>query len=67
MIWRRKRRPSPEAVRAREQAAAARQDLAAARADDDQVDQVARRLRELRRKNHYTPLGRGHDPKQDLR
>lgn len=57
MTWRRrKREPSPETVRAAEQADAARQDLAAARADDDQVNQVAQRLRELRRKNHFGPM-----------
>lgn len=57
MIWRRKRRrTSPEAEKARELLEVAREDLAAARADDDQVDEVARKLRELRRKNHFGPM-----------
>lgn len=58
MIWRRKReRPaSPETVEARERLETAQEELAAAVADDDQVDEVARQLRELRRKNHFGPM-----------
>ncbi|MEW2442776.1 DUF7620 family protein [Micromonospora marina] len=57
MIWRRKRkRPSPETTEARTLLERAREDLAAARADDDQVDAAARRLAELRRRNHFGPM-----------
>lgn len=56
-IWRRRRRgPSPETVQAAERLAVAQEDLAAARADDDPVDEVARKLRELRRRNHFGPM-----------
>lgn len=56
MIWRRKRKPSPETQRARERLAVAEADLEAARADDDPVDEVAAKLRELRRRNHFGPM-----------
>ncbi|QLQ38003.1 DUF7620 family protein [Micromonospora robiginosa] len=58
MIWRRKRRPkpSPETTEARTLLERAQADLAAARADDDQVDAAARRLAEIRRRNHFGPM-----------
>lgn len=56
MMWRRKRSPSPEVERAREQLAVAQEDLAAARADDTPVDEVTRKLHELRRRNHFGPM-----------
>lgn len=55
-MWRRKRKPSADAQQAREQLAVAREELAAAVADDEPVDEVARKLRELRRKNHFGPM-----------
>ncbi|WP_436970739.1 DUF7620 family protein [Micromonospora rifamycinica] len=55
-MWRRKRRPSPETEQARERLAVAEADLEAARADDDPVDEVARKLRELRHRNHFGPM-----------
>lgn len=56
--WRRRRRQqvSPETVEARQGLEQAHQDLAAARADDDQVERVADRLNELRRRNHFGPM-----------
>jgi hypothetical protein len=56
MIWRRKRKPSPEAQEAREQLAVAKAELRAARADDEPVDEVAQKLTELRRRNHFGPM-----------
>lgn len=57
MIWpRRRRRPSDETAEARRQLEQARQDLAAARADDEPVDEVAAKLRELGRRNHFGPM-----------
>ncbi|MFG1776603.1 hypothetical protein ACGFIG_09260 [Micromonospora sp. NPDC049048] len=57
MIWRRRRRSaSPETVEARERLEAAQEELAAAVADDEPVDEIARKLRELRRKNHFGPM-----------
>ncbi|MEU4570738.1 hypothetical protein [Micromonospora sp. NPDC023956] len=59
MTWwrRRKREPaSPETVEARQGLEQAHQDLAAALADDDQVERVADRLNELRRRNHFGPM-----------
>lgn len=55
-IWRRKRKPSPETHAARRRLEDAREQLAAARADDEPVDQVARSLRELGRRNHFGPM-----------
>lgn len=58
MIWRRKRKgaASPETVEARERLEVAQEELAAAVADDDPVDEVARKLIELRRRNHFGPM-----------
>ncbi|MFI6228869.1 hypothetical protein ACIBCR_16320 [Micromonospora echinospora] len=58
MIWRRKRKraASPETVEARERLEAAQEELAAAVADDGPVDEVARQLVELRRRNHFGPM-----------
>ncbi len=56
MMWRRKRKPSPEVEQARERLAVAQEELEAARADDDPVDEVARKLHELRRRNHFGPM-----------
>ena len=54
--WRRRRAPSPETEAARHQAAAAELSLERARADDAPVDEVAARLTELRRRNHFGPM-----------
>lgn len=58
MRWwsKRRRSPSPEALAARRQLEKARRDLAAARADDDPVDEMAARVDELTRRNHFGPM-----------
>ncbi|MCT2279313.1 DUF7620 family protein [Micromonospora chalcea] len=56
MIWRRRRKPSPETVATQERLEQALEDLDAARADDETVDQVAEQVDRLFRRNHLGPM-----------
>ena len=57
-IWRRDRKPDPEVEQARRRLEQARRDLAAAKRDDGKVDEVADRMREIRRTNRFADLMR---------
>jgi hypothetical protein len=55
-IWRRRRRADPDVEQARRRLDEARRDLEAAKEDDGRVDEVARRIYEIRKANRFAAM-----------